>query len=185
VTGNGPMFAEYGGASELMWKARSAVAAEYTCRGPTTALSEAFVRIAGARSLEDLLEGLSQGHYRIGAEHAPLVFRLAEAGDAVSEECIAWAGRELGSLACGVIRQIDIAHLAFEVVLVGSLYNGGERLIGPMRDTIHELAPGATLVKLPARPVAGAVLLGMAQAGLTATAVRATLIESTRAHLAG
>ena len=185
VTGNGQMFAEYGGAAELMWKARAAVAAEYTRRGPSTALTEAFMRLAGAKSLEDLLEGLSQGHYRIGSEHAPLVFRLAEAGDAVADACIAWAGRELGSLACGVIRQIDIADLAFEVVLVGSLYNGGERLIGPMRDTIHELAAGATLVKLPARPVAGAVLLGMAQAGLNNTAVRENLIESTRAHLAG
>jgi N-acetylglucosamine kinase-like BadF-type ATPase len=185
VTGNGLMFAEYGGASELMWKARAAVAAEYTRRGPSTALTEVFMRLVGAKSHEDLLDGLSQGHYRIGSEHAPLVFRLAESGDGVADECIAWTGRELGSLACGVIRQIDIAGLVFEVVLIGSLYNGGERLIGPMRDTIHELAPGATLVKLAARPVAGAVLLGMAQAGLEGAAVRETLMESTRLHLAG
>jgi N-acetylglucosamine kinase-like BadF-type ATPase len=184
VTGNGSMFAEYGGASELMWKARAAVAAEYTRRGPSTALTEAFVRLTGAKSLEDLLDGLSQGQYRISSEHAPLVFRLAEAGDSVANECIAWAGRELGSLACGVIRQVEIANLAFEVVLVGSLYNGGERLSGPMRETIHTLAPNATLVKLAARPVAGAVLLGMVQAGLDGAAVRERLMESTREHLA-
>lgn len=185
VTGNGSMFAEYGGASELMWKARSAVAAEYTRRGPATALTPAFMRVAGASSLEDLLDGLSQGYYRVGSEHAPLVFELANAGDPVAAECVAWAGRELGSLACGVIRQVDIADLAFEVVLVGSLYNGGERLIGPMRETIQKEAPKANLVKLTAPPVAGAVLLGMAQAGVDGTGVRERLLENTRAVLAG
>ena len=128
---------------------------------------------------------MSQGHYRIGSEHAPLVFRLAEAGDAVADECIAWAGRELGSLACGVIRQIDIEDLAFEVVLVGSLYNGGERLIGPMRDTIHELAPNATRSSCAARPVAGAVLLGMTQAGLDGSKSAERLPENTCCDLAG
>ena len=147
VTGNGPMFGEYGGATELMWKARCAVAAEFTRRGPPTALTPAFMRITGAPSLEDLLDGLSQGHYRIGAQHAPLVFQLADAGDAVAAECIDWAGRELGSLACGVIRQLGIENLAFEVVLVGSLYKGGERLISPMRETIQALAAAARLVR--------------------------------------
>ncbi len=185
VTGNGSMFAEFGGASELMWKARSAVAAEYTRRGPATALTQAFMRIAGAPSLEDLLDGLSQGHYRVGSEYAPLVFQLADSGDAVADQCIAWAGRELGSLACGVIRQVGIEHLAFEVVLVGSLYQGGERLIRPMREAIREVAPKVTLVKLAARPVAGAVVLGMAQAGLDGSQIRERLLENTRVHLAG
>ena len=114
------------------------------------------------------------------------MFQLADAGDAVAAECIAWAGRELGSLACGVIRQIGIADRAFEVVLVGSLYNGGERLIGPMRDTIQSLAPGAALVKLAAPPVAGAVILGM-DAGGSGLALHcaSALTESARPHLAG
>lgn len=183
VTGNGLMFAEYGGAAELMWKARAAVAAEYTRRGPETALTQAFMRVAGAESLEGLLDGLSQDRYQIGAEYAPIVFQLADAGDAVADQCVSWAGTELGSLACGVIRQLDIALLAFEVVLVGSLYQGGERLIAPMRQTIHALAPNAALVRLVARPVAGAVLLGMAQAGVNASAVREQLLENTRAQL--
>ncbi len=191
------MFAEYGGASDLVWKAGSAVAAEYTRRGPSTALTPAFMRIAGAASLEDLLDGiagaasledlldgLSQDRYRIGAEHAPLVFEIAHSGDAVAAECIAWAGRELGSLACGVIRQIGIAALEFEVVLVGSLYGGGELLIGPMRETIHALAPRARLVRLAAPPVVGAVILGMDVAGIDGSAMRGPLTASARAFLA-
>jgi N-acetylglucosamine kinase-like BadF-type ATPase len=184
VTGNGMMFAEYGGAAELVWKARAAVAAEYTHRGPPTALTPAFMRIAGAASLEDLLDGMSQGRYRVGAEHAPVVFQIAGAGDTVAAECIDWSGRELGSLACGVIRQIQIADLDFEVVLVGSLYSGGERLIGPMRETIHALAPRARLVRLAAPPVVGAVILGMDVAGVDGSALREPLTESARAFLA-
>jgi N-acetylglucosamine kinase-like BadF-type ATPase len=185
VTGNGGMFGEYGGASDLVWKAQTAVAAEYTRRGPQTALTQAFIQVAGATSLEDLLDGLSQDRYHVGAEHAPLVFRLAQAGDAVAAECISWAGRELGSLACGVIRQTGIADLAFEVVLVGSLYNGGERLIGPMRETIQSVAPRARLVKLTAPPVVGAVVLGMDVAGENGSARRKALTENARAYLAG
>jgi N-acetylglucosamine kinase-like BadF-type ATPase len=184
VTGNGMMFEEYGGASDLVWKAGAAVAAEYTRRGPPTALTPAFLRIAGAASLEDLLDGLSQERYRIGAEHAPIVFEIADAGDAVAAECIAWAGRELGSLACGVIRQIGIAELDFEVVLVGSLYGGGDLLIGPMREAIQALAPRARLVRLAAPPVVGAVILGMDVAGADGSALRHPLTESARAFLA-
>jgi N-acetylglucosamine kinase-like BadF-type ATPase len=175
------MFAEYGGASELVWKARAAVAAEYTRRGPSTALTAAFIQAAGATSLEDLLDGLSQERYRIRADLAPTVFRVADAGDAVAAECIAWAGRELGSLACGVIRQIGVEAQEFEVVLAGSLYNGGERLVRPMRETIHSLAPRARLVKLDAPPVAGAVILGMEVAGANGSTARAALAESARA----
>jgi N-acetylglucosamine kinase-like BadF-type ATPase len=183
VTGNGMMFAEYGGAFELVWKARAAVAAEYTRRGPRTALTAAFIRAAGAASLEDLLDGLSQERYSIRAEHAPLVFEVADAGDAIAAECIKWAGCELGSLACGVIRQIDIADREFEVVLVGSLYNGGERLIGPMRDAIQALAPRARLVRLAAPPVVGAVILGMDVAGENGSALRDALTQSAAAIL--
>jgi N-acetylglucosamine kinase-like BadF-type ATPase len=181
VTGNGPMFAEYGGASELVWKARAAVAAEYTRRGPATALTPAFIKAVGASSLEDLLDGLSQERYRIRSELAPLVFRVAEAGDPVAAECIAWAGRELGSLACGVIRQIGVAAQEFEVVLAGSLFNGGDRLIHPMREAILALAPRARLVRLAAPPVVGAVVLAMEVAGANGPAARATLIESAAA----
>ncbi len=55
--------------------------------------------------------------------------------------------------------------------------------MGPMRETVQELAPRATLVKLAAPPVAGGVLLGMTQAGLDGSKVRERLLEDTRAQL--
>ncbi len=57
-----------------------------------------------------------------------------------------WAGSELGELAKPVIRQLTFQSLKFDVVLVGSMFEGGQLLINPMRETIQHLAPGAPLV---------------------------------------
>jgi N-acetylglucosamine kinase-like BadF-type ATPase len=89
---------------------------------------------------------------------------VARQGDAVAIDLIHWAGRELGELAKGVIRQLDFAALEFDVVLLGSMFNGGTMLIDPLRESIAELAPRARLLRLQTLPVVGAVLLGMEQA---------------------
>ena len=185
VTGNGMMFGEYGGAAELVWKAMGAVAAAWSRRGPATMLTELFMRQVGADSSERLLEGLSQGELSLGPDAAPLVFQAADAGDAVAAECLTWSGREVGSLAVGVIRQLGFEERSFEVVLVGSMHNGGWRVFEPMRETIHAVAPAARFVRLTVPPVVGAVLLGMEAAGLDAQALRPALIASTRTLLAG
>ncbi len=183
VTGCGSWFGEYGGAAELVGMAVRHVAAAWTQRGPETRLSEAFIGLVGANDVADLLEGLYLGRYQISAGAAPLVFQVAVDGDAVAREAICWAGRELGSLAVGVIRQLGMEMQEFEVVLAGSLYDGGPMLTEAMRETIQSVAPGARLVRLTAPPVVGAVLLGMEQAGLHPSGVRARLIDSTNALL--
>ncbi len=185
MIGHGPRFGEYGGAEELVGKAVAAVALSWTRRGPATLMEERFVRLAGALDVADLLEGLSQERYQIGPEAAPLVFEVAAEGDRVAEDVIAWAGAELGSLAVGVIRQLGLENEAFDVVLAGSLYQGGPLLVEPMRQTICAVAPGARLVRLETPPVAGAVLLGMRQAGRQEPGLRSRLAASTRAYLEG
>jgi N-acetylglucosamine kinase-like BadF-type ATPase len=180
VTGNGMLFDEYGGAADLVWKALGAVTAAWSRRGPATSLTDLFMQRADAVSPEHLLEGVSQGELSLGPDAAPLVFQAADAGDAVAADCITWAGRELGSLAVGVIRQLGFEAPDFEVVLIGSMHNGGPRLFEPMAETIHAVAPGARFVRLTVPPVVGAVLLGMEVAGLDAPALRPALVASTR-----
>ena len=92
---------------------------------------------------------------------------------------IRWAGRELGSLAIGVIRQLGFEALDFEVVQIGSLYNGSPAMSETMLATIHEVAPGANAVRLTAPPVVGGVLLGMEKAGVDYPPLRQTLIQTT------
>lgn len=177
-------FAEYGGAGEIVEKAIEAVALAWTRRGPATQLTPTFIAATGARDEVDLLAGLTRNRYQLNAHHAPLVFGAAAAGDAVARKVIRWAGRELGGLACGIIRQLGLEAEAFEVVQAGSTYKGSPLLTDAMRRTIHAVAPRARLVRLQAPPVVGGVLLGMEQARLSPASLRANVIASTQAFLA-
>jgi N-acetylglucosamine kinase-like BadF-type ATPase len=170
---------EASGAGELVMKALQAIARAWTWRGPPTRLAEAFVELTGTRDVEDLLEGLTTEGLRVGASAAPLVFQVAAEGDPVAQELIVWAGRELASMAIGVVRQLSLESLSFEVVLAGSFFNGSPVLAETMRETIHPVAPGANLVRLRVPPVVGAVVLGMEQGGVKPSPLRSTLIRST------
>jgi len=179
VTGFGHLLGEGAGSSELVYRAMQLVARAWTQRGQPTALSNTFVEFTKSNDIEDLLEGYTSGHTQVDASAAPLIFTAAEAGDAVAQELVNWAGCELGELAKAVIRQLEIQDQAFDVVLVGGMFASGPRLIEPLRATIQAIAPGARLVRLTVPPVVGAILLGMQAAGITTTAeARTKLLES-------
>lgn len=166
VTGSGSQMGEAAGASELVNKAIQAITHEWEMRGPATALSPAFIDYFGVSSLEELIEGLSMRRLSIDGFAAPLVFKVAEAGDPVAIQVTNWAGQELAELAKCVIRQIGFQELVFDIVLVGSMFKNGCLLIEPMRKVVQEFAPKANLVKLTVPPVVGAVLLGVEASGL-------------------
>jgi N-acetylglucosamine kinase-like BadF-type ATPase len=166
VTGHGVTMGEGAGGTELMHRCMQLVGYAWSQRGPETKLADALVEYTGAKDLDDLIRGYTTNEYEIGAEAAPLVFRVAEAGDQVARDLIHWAGCELGEMANAVIRQLEFENLAFDVVMTGSMFEGGAMLIEPLRAMIHQLAPRAKLVRLTAPPVLGAVMLGMEAANL-------------------
>jgi N-acetylglucosamine kinase-like BadF-type ATPase len=184
VTGSS-WFGEYAGSQELVWWAIQAVARAWSQRGPATRLSDALVAAAGATDVADLLAGLMRDRYTITAASAPVVFGVAAEGDQVALDLVRQAGRELGTLALGISRQIGITGLPFDVVLAGSFFNGSPLIQEAMAETIHAAAPRARLVRLEAPPVVGATLLGMEQVGLRTPALRERLIASTDKLLQG
>lgn len=177
VTGVG--YGEYGGGGNLVERALVAIAYEWTRRGPKTELTPAFLQLTGAADTPSLIEGIEIGKYLISSDHAPIVFNVATQGDPVACSIIEWAGSELGNTALAVIRQLGIQNREFEVVLVGSIYEMGDMVIGPMKKVIQSEAPFARLVRLSAPPVVGGVLLAMEQVGLESAPIRDHLIEST------
>lgn len=179
VTGHGVLMGEGAGGSELLHRGMQLVGYAWTRRGPITKLADALVEFVSAKDLEDLMRGYTTYEYQIGAEAAPVVFRVAEEGDPVARELIHWAGCELGEMANAVIRQLEFENLAFDVVMTGSMFEGGPRLIEPMRETILSLAPRARLVRLQVPPVLGAVILGMEAANVRATPSIRTTMAST------
>jgi len=184
ITGEGLMFGEFGGASELVMKALHGISYEWTKRGVVTALTPAFIQLVGAKNVEDLLEGLSVGKYELNSQAAQLVFQIAMQGDEVAQEVIAWSARELGQSAVGVIRQLNLEKETFEVIMMGSLFNGGELFIKPLREIIQDEAPGAQLVSLEVPPVVGAVLLASKVCGLDPKTIRNKLVDTTKVLLA-
>jgi N-acetylglucosamine kinase-like BadF-type ATPase len=179
VTGYGVMMGEAAGGTELVFRAMQLVNFAWIKRGPETALTQALIKAVGADNVEDLLEGYTSYRYPIGAELAPLVFKVAEGGDVIARDLIHWAGCELGEMANAVIRQLGFELLAFDVVLAGSMFEGGPLLTDPMRQTVLQVAPLARFVRLNAPPVVGAVLIGMKMGGLAPDVhLRARLMES-------
>jgi N-acetylglucosamine kinase-like BadF-type ATPase len=180
VTGGGVDFGEFAGASELIFKTKSALAKSWTLAGPPTALADAFCRRYNVDTLEELLQGILCRDFDLDPADAPLVFEVARAGDPVAIDIIRWAGRELAELAGAVIRQLHFEQEEFDLVQIGSMFDGSPILMEEMKRIILTQAPGANFVRLKEHPVLGAVLLGMESVDYPITAeVRSTLIRTT------
>jgi len=183
MTGCGEFFGEYGGSGSVVMRAVQMISYQWSGRGGSTALSEAFIELAGAKDLDDLLEGLSQGGYSLWSEAAPVVFKIAKDGDKVAREVIAWVAGELAESALAVIQKLKLDQSDFEVVMIGSMFHGGEVFIAPFQTRILQVAPKAEFVKLAVPPVVGGVLLGMKCAERHPLMVREHLIQSTSSLL--
>ena len=179
VTGHGVLMGEGAGGTELLHRGMQLIGYAWSKRGPMTALADAIVRHVGAKDLEDLMRGYTTYEFEIGADAAPIVFRVAEEGDSVAQELINWAGCELGEMANAVIRQLEFEDLEFDIVMTGSMFEGGARLLEPMRQTILNVAPKARMVRLKLPPVLGAAILGMEADGLKGTpSIRKTMADT-------
>lgn len=178
IVGSGVRFGEFGGAYEIIWKAIHAVAAAWTQRSSPTKLTDVFIEITGAKDVTDLISGLVRDRYNLSAKHAPQIFDVAKEGDEVAQEIICWAGRELGDLATGIIRQLNFQKTDFEVVLAGSLFKGSSILSTALKEKVLMEAPKAKFVRLKEPPVVGGVLLGMEAAGEEIYRYRDRLLES-------
>jgi N-acetylglucosamine kinase-like BadF-type ATPase len=182
VTGEGGIMGESGGSGDLARAAIGAIARAWTRRGPETKLAQVFVELFGATGVENMLEGITRGRYRVAPAHAPLVFRTADEGDLVAQQLIRDAARDLASQAIGVIRQLHFEPLEFEVVMAGSFFKGHPIVGDLLAQTVQVVAPGASFVRLTAPPVIGGVVMGMQQVGLRSPDARLRLIEECAAR---
>jgi N-acetylglucosamine kinase-like BadF-type ATPase len=181
VVGGGSHWSgEAAGGFDILARAMRAVTFEWVKRGPATALTPAFLEQTGAKDLDDLVEGVYLGRFDFNQAMILIVFEVARQGDPQALEVIRWAGNELGMMAISVINQLNLQNEVFDVVQIGSLYDGHPLMTESMRAKIHRVAPGARLVRLTVPPVVGGVVLGMQEAGQDARPVRSKLIETTR-----
>ncbi|MDE7238247.1 MAG: hypothetical protein K2N41_00870 [Lachnospiraceae bacterium] len=87
-----------------------------------------------------------------------VVFEAAKRGDAVAAKLLSDMGREEGRYAAAVIKRLEMTEKKVPVVLIGSLFQTGERLlIDAYMEQVHRAAPQAYPVILKEEPVLGAV----------------------------
>jgi N-acetylglucosamine kinase-like BadF-type ATPase len=177
--GLGPMYGDFGSATDVAEEAVRAVADAYTGRGPATSLSRLLPPLAGCASAEQLLQRLSRGLVPL-PEAAPLVLQEAEAGDPACRQIVLHAGASLGESAAVVARRLGLGGQRFELVLAGGLFRSRNRLLeGALVDTMARQAPQAVPVHLTCRPVVGAALDALDLAGLpTDPGVRDRMVAS-------
>jgi hypothetical protein len=104
---------------------------------------------------------------------------VAAQGDPVALDLIRWAGSELGELAKAVIKQLHFEKLDFDLVLIGSMFDGSPMLATELQKTVALVAPGAKFIRAEEPPVVGGLMLGMDAAGIKVDAEkRAALIKT-------
>jgi N-acetylglucosamine kinase-like BadF-type ATPase len=163
--GLGPYFGDYGGGSDISETALTAVCDAYLGRGPATRLSEVICAHERVLTVEELLEVVSREQDDLPYV-ASEVLQVAEEGDAVAQEIVRKAGRELGKNAALVARRLCMEDTPFELVLAGGLFQADTQLlVEPLFDTARETARRARIVRLSTPPVVGAVALALEGAG--------------------
>lgn len=181
TVGDGYFFGDGGGGDWLVLQAVRAVATAWTGRNPPTRLTELLLNYAQMPNVSTLLEDLSLRRIKLDHSAAPLVFEAASQGDAVALRILEDAGRELGLNAAALSRQLNLENEAFEVVLVGGIFNGTHpALRESLQRHVLATAPHARFIRPIGPPVVGAVLLAMEAANIVPSpAVRQRLNETT------
>ncbi|MDT8381493.1 MAG: BadF/BadG/BcrA/BcrD ATPase family protein [Brevefilum sp.] len=178
ITGDSIRFGEFGGASEMVWRAMLAVTYAWSKRGPETCLTQLFIDHARVESEFELIEALAMEKIQLDPALAINIIQLAHEGDAQALETVRFSACELALNVNAVIRQLRFETIEFEVVMMGSVFKAGDIYIKPFQETILKFAPKAKFVQLLGSPVVGAVLLAAEESGLPSNPLREQLFRS-------
>lgn len=161
-----------GGAADIMRDALHHAFRADEGAGPATALTEAIPRVVGLPSLQAIAEAMYAGGVgpAMGQPVVPLVFELANQGDAVAQRVLIDIGEVMGQSAGGVAKRLGMADEEFDVVLAGSVWRGVNPLLRDQFTTaLHRVAPRA-MPRLPlCEPGIGAYLMALEDGGVAVT----------------
>ncbi|HEY2672965.1 MAG TPA: BadF/BadG/BcrA/BcrD ATPase family protein [Rugosimonospora sp.] len=152
-------------------------------RGPATALTAAVADHFGRSTVEEVATAIHLGELERECvnELSPVLFAVADAGDAVAREVVARQAEEVVVMASVAARRLDLLDLPHSVVLGGSVLAARHPLLhDAVVEGIGALAPLADIIVLSDPPVAGAALLAMDALAPAAPAVEAALRAAVR-----
>jgi N-acetylglucosamine kinase-like BadF-type ATPase len=143
----------------LWWAARAADG-----RGQATALARALPAHFGLAGMYELIEALHLGHLPRARrlESVPVLFAVAEAGDAVARAVVARQAEEVVTMAAVALGRLGLLDQETPVVLGGGVLAARHPLLERrVRELLAERAPKAVPRVVTAPPVLGAALLGL------------------------
>jgi N-acetylglucosamine kinase len=161
--GWGHLLGDEGSGYDIARRGLNAATRAYDRRGPATLLVERLVQASGAATLEDLANRIYLDDWNVGqvAALAPAVLAAADEGDALAEEIVTHAGRELALAARAVVEHLGMADQAFDLVLSGGLFKGSPRLVECVQREVRGFAPQASADLPRHEPAYGAALLAL------------------------
>ncbi|WP_210589833.1 BadF/BadG/BcrA/BcrD ATPase family protein [Streptomyces sp. GESEQ-35] len=159
----------WGLAEEALWFAARAEDG----RGEPTALAHALPAHFGLDSMYALIEALHLEHIEPLRRHelTPVLFATATGGDPVARAVVDRLADEVVTMAAVALTRLGLLEEETPVVLGGGVLAAGHaQLDSRIRDLLADRAPKAVARVVRARPVLGAALLGLDQAGAGAEA---------------
>jgi N-acetylglucosamine kinase-like BadF-type ATPase len=146
--GWGPVAGDEGGGAWIARRALRAIAHANDGRGASTSLTAAaiaYFHVSDASDLSTAIYAPTITNERL-AGFGKFVIEAAKAKDRIAREILAEAGRELGSAAAAVIRNLKLEHDTFQVAYTGGVFvAAGELVLATMREEIKKIAPLAYL----------------------------------------
>jgi glucosamine kinase len=157
--GWGWLLDDEGGGFGLALAAMRAAVRAADGRAPTTELLPAVLAFLGVREANALLERLYVQPWRSDeiAAFAPVVIRLAEAGDTTARGILRQGAAALAELVAGAAQQLDFPE-NFDVVVLGGCARSGPPYQPLVEAAIRRRCPSAKLVEPIYPPVHGAAL---------------------------
>ena len=163
--GWGPLAGDEGSGSWIARRGLQAVARAADGRGAQTSLVGPCLEYFKVNAVEDLSTAIyapSMTNERI-AGFGRHVLEAAAAGDEVAGRIVEEAGRELGQAAAAVVRQLRMERERFQAACVGGVFNAGELVFEPLRETLERTAPRVYLAPPHHPPAHAAALMARAQ----------------------
>lgn len=140
----------------------------YDGREPQSGINEAVLQVNGYDNVEELFAWIYSPAFSPNAVAAlaPVVCRLAEAGDWKAMLIAEQAVEELRLMAASVITQLNLQTADVHAILSGGILQKNSLLRGKLENAILRLAPLAKFAPARYEPIAGGVLLGLNQLGI-------------------
>ncbi|HEX5825045.1 MAG TPA: BadF/BadG/BcrA/BcrD ATPase family protein [Candidatus Limnocylindrales bacterium] len=162
--GVGDISGDWGGGTSLGQDGLGAAVRARDGRGPRTALERTIPAAVGLTRPEAVTRAFYDGRLaqaRIG-DLAPVVFATAVAGDPVARAIVDHLADELAGMALALARRTGLIRGDPEVVLAGGIFKTDDAAFhSGLAERIHAAIPTARIVRLAARPVLGAALIGL------------------------